>query len=117
MIQSMPNSLNSKGELGRCEIQRLVIEDDSYKLKIKEFEEKKKEELDVQKWKDLVERAKKGNAGEKRKTPSYMENQVEPPTKKEKNSKFNQQSIRQPCSTTRARQNRNTSKAAFSTHR
>ena len=33
MLQSMPNSLNSKGEFGRCEIQRLVIEDDSYKLK------------------------------------------------------------------------------------
>jgi hypothetical protein len=82
MLQSIPNSLNSKGEFGRCEIPRLVIEEDSYKLKIKELEDKKKEELDEQKWKDLVERVKKGNAGEKRKTPPGKENQVEPPTKK-----------------------------------
>ena len=43
MLQSIPNSLNSKGEFGRCEIPRLVIEEDCYKTKMKELEDKKKE--------------------------------------------------------------------------
>ena len=39
-LQSMPNSLNSKEEFWRCEIPRLVIEEDSCKLKKKELKHK-----------------------------------------------------------------------------
>ena len=81
MLQSIPSSLNSKGEFGRCEIPRLVIEEDCYKTKMKELEDKKKEEEDDRKWKDLVERVSKGNAGKKRRTsPSSSD----PPPKRMK---------------------------------
>ena len=82
MLQARPNSLNSKGEFGRCEIPRLVIEEDSYKTKIKELEDRKKEEEDDRKWKDLVERVRKEKTGEKRKTPPWMEKDPDPTTKR-----------------------------------
>ena len=68
MLQSRPNSLNSKGEFGACTIPRLVIEEDSYRQKVKEIEEKAQEEEDERKWKYLVDRVKKNTI--KRKMPS-----------------------------------------------
>jgi hypothetical protein len=45
--------------VNQLEIPRLVIEEDSYRQKVKELEEKKKEEEDERKWRDLVDRVKK----------------------------------------------------------
>ena len=99
ILGGKPNSLNSKGEFGRCNIPRLTIEDDKYKQKVKELEGRLKEEEDDRKWKELVSRVRrnkplKRKRGHSNETPPPTVNLVDrpvPPTigpaEKEKTSK------------------------------
>ena len=43
ILMNKPNSLNSKGEFGRCEIPRLTIELEVYRKKVNEIEDRKRE--------------------------------------------------------------------------
>ena len=58
ILGGKPLSLNSKGEFGNCTIPRLTIEPDLYKQKLKEIEERKNEEEEEKKWKELVEKVR-----------------------------------------------------------
>ena len=53
--------MNSKGGFGHCKIPRLTIEADQYKMKVKELEERRKEEEEDKLWKVLVQRVRGGN--------------------------------------------------------
>ena len=88
-----PNSLNSKGEFGGCVIPRLTIEHDMYKKKVNEIEDRKREEEEHMKWKELVDKVKGRRVtvtGSKRKTHPLvkLDPGIESPSKRKRGHPF-----------------------------